>query len=51
MSKNVYYIGSKDGGSYQMRPLIYDAKFKMTNEKTQIVACILFSDPLPIYFV
>ncbi|KAH0698547.1 hypothetical protein KY284_012762 [Solanum tuberosum] len=29
MSKNSYYITGKDGTVYQMRPLIYDAKFKV----------------------
>lgn len=35
MEKNVYYINDKDGYSYQMRLLIYDAKFKMEEKKTQ----------------
>lgn len=29
MSKNIYYILAKDGYSYPMRPLIYDAKFRV----------------------
>lgn len=33
MSKSVYYINAKNGYSYQMRPFIYDAKFK-ANEET-----------------
>lgn len=34
LSNNVYYINSNDGYSYHLRPLIYDAKFKMDEETT-----------------
>lgn len=42
MSKCSYYIFSKDGYSYLMRPLIYDAKFLVDVETTQAMACISF---------
>lgn len=50
MSKNVYYITSKDGVVYQMRPLIYDDNFTPVEETTQAFAWILFSDLLPTFF-
>lgn len=34
LAKKMYYINARDGHSYQMRPLIYDAKFKMDEETT-----------------
>lgn len=34
MSKNIHYITGKDGVAYQMRSLIYDAKFKHNEETT-----------------
>lgn len=48
---NVYYINAKDGYSYQMRPLIYDAKFKIEEETTQAMGWISFPDLRPIFFV
>lgn len=42
---------SKDGYSYPMRPLIYNAKFKVSEETTQSMAWILFRDLKPTYFV
>lgn len=32
MSKNAYYTIANDGYAYQMRPFIYDAKFKASEE-------------------
>ncbi|KAH0638995.1 hypothetical protein KY290_036298 [Solanum tuberosum] len=40
-----------DGYSYSMRPLIYDAKFKVEEETTQAMAWISFPDLKPTYFV
>ncbi|KAH0644842.1 hypothetical protein KY284_032726 [Solanum tuberosum] len=40
-----------DGYSYSMRPLIYDAKFKVDEETTQAMAWISFPDLKPTYFV
>jgi len=51
MSKNSYYITGKDGTAYQMRPLIYDAKFKVDEETTQAMAWISFPDLWPTFFV
>ncbi|KAH0754526.1 hypothetical protein KY290_024796 [Solanum tuberosum] len=51
MSKGIYYILAKDGYSYTMRPLIYDAKFKVEEETTQAMAWISFPDLKPTYFV
>ncbi|KAH0644843.1 hypothetical protein KY284_032727 [Solanum tuberosum] len=51
MSKSIYYILAKDGYSYSMRPLIYDAKFKVDEETTQAMAWISFPDLKPTYFV
>ncbi|KAG5610940.1 hypothetical protein H5410_022221 [Solanum commersonii] len=51
MSKNVYYINDKDGYSYQMRPLIYDAKFKIEEETSQAMAWISFPDLKPTLFM
>ncbi|KAG5594237.1 hypothetical protein H5410_035469 [Solanum commersonii] len=51
MSKNSYYIMGKDGTAYQMRPLIYDAKFKVDEETTQAMAWISFPDLWPTFFV
>ncbi|PHU02703.1 hypothetical protein BC332_27954 [Capsicum chinense] len=35
LSKNLYYITTRDGITYQMRPFIYDANFKNEEETTQ----------------
>ncbi|KAH0706171.1 hypothetical protein KY285_010690 [Solanum tuberosum] len=51
MSKNSYYITGKDGTAYQMRPVIYDAKFKVDEETTQAMAWISFPDLWPTFFV
>lgn len=51
MAENVYYIVVKDGVAYQMRPLIYDTKFKVEEETTQAMAWISFPNLLPTYFV
>ncbi|KAK4729999.1 hypothetical protein R3W88_022987 [Solanum pinnatisectum] len=51
MSKGIYYILAKDGYSYTMRPLIYDAKCKVEEETTQAMAWISFPDLKPTYFV
>lgn len=50
LSKSVYYILAKDGFSYQMRPFIYDAKFKPTVETSKAVAWISFPDLLSTFF-
>ncbi|KAM3305944.1 hypothetical protein P3S67_012813 [Capsicum chacoense] len=41
MSKSVYYINAKDGYVYQMRPFIYDAKFKSNEETTQVIFSLI----------
>ncbi|WMV42323.1 hypothetical protein MTR67_035708 [Solanum verrucosum] len=51
MSKGIYYILAKDGYSYTMRLLIYDAKFKVEEETTHAMAWISFSNLKPTYFV
>uniref|UniRef100_M1CST3 Uncharacterized protein n=1 Tax=Solanum tuberosum TaxID=4113 RepID=M1CST3_SOLTU len=51
MSKPAYYILSKDGYSYMMRPLIYDAKFNAEEETTQAMAWISFPKLRPTLFV
>ncbi|KAG5581379.1 hypothetical protein H5410_052006 [Solanum commersonii] len=51
MSKSSYYILSKDGYSYMMRPLIYDAKFSVEEETTEAMAWISFLDLKPAFFV
>ncbi|KAF3670317.1 hypothetical protein FXO38_07151 [Capsicum annuum] len=38
LSKNVYYFLDKEGIFYPKRLLIYDAKFKVKEETTQILA-------------
>ncbi|KAG5602026.1 hypothetical protein H5410_033396 [Solanum commersonii] len=51
MSKPTHYILSKDGYSYMMRPLIYDAKFNAEEETTQAMAWISFPEIRPTFFV
>lgn len=41
MSKSSYYILSKDGYSYLIRPFIYDAKFSVDEETTQAYFLLL----------
>lgn len=48
--KSAYYVKSKDGYEYQMRTLIYDAKFKAGEETPKAIAWILFPSLLPTYF-
>ncbi|WMV28843.1 hypothetical protein MTR67_022228 [Solanum verrucosum] len=50
MSKNAYYIIDKDGYAFQMRPLIYDTKFKPDEETTQAMAWISFPHLLPTFY-
>ncbi|KAG5599716.1 hypothetical protein H5410_031086 [Solanum commersonii] len=50
MAKNVYYIMAKDGYAHQMRPLIYDSKFKPEEETTQVMVWIFFPNLLPTFF-
>lgn len=50
-SKCVYYIKDKDGMSYQMRPLIYDSRFKLNEETPLAMVWILFPKLLPSFFV
>lgn len=49
MSKNMYYIVAKYGIAYQMRPLIYDAKFKSEEKTTQAMAWISFPELFPTF--
>ncbi|KAH0666513.1 hypothetical protein KY285_027719 [Solanum tuberosum] len=51
MSKPTHYILSKDGYSYMMRPVIYDAKFNAEEETTQAMAWISFPELRPTFFV
>ncbi|KAG5632024.1 hypothetical protein H5410_003741 [Solanum commersonii] len=51
MSKPNYYIVAKDGYSYMMRPIIYDAKFNTQEETTHAMAWISFTNSKPTYFV
>ncbi|KAG5630600.1 hypothetical protein H5410_002317 [Solanum commersonii] len=51
VSKSVYYINDKDGYSYQMRPLIYDDKFKIEEGTSQAMAWISFLDLKPTFFM
>lgn len=48
--KNVFYIVAKDGPAYQMRPLIYDSKFKKDVETPHAMDRISFPDLLPTFF-
>ncbi|KAH0746390.1 hypothetical protein KY285_008047 [Solanum tuberosum] len=50
MAKNIYHIMAKDRYAYQMRPLIYDSKFKPEKETTQTMAWISFPDLLLTFF-
>lgn len=50
-SKGVYYFKAKDGFEYQMRQLIYDAKFKAGEETPMAMAWISFPNLLPTFFV
>lgn len=49
MPNNIYYVIAKDGLAYQMRPLIYNAKFKPEEETAQAMAWISFPDLLPTF--
>lgn len=51
VSRSIYYINDKDGYSYQMRPLLYDAKFKIEEETSQAMEWISFPDLKPTFFV
>lgn len=50
MSNNSNYIMGKDGTTYQMRPLIYDAKLKVDEKMTQDMAKISFFDLSTTFF-
>lgn len=50
-SKNAHYIKDKDGHEYQLRPFIYDSKFKVGEETPKAMAWILFTGLLPTFFV
>ena len=50
-SKGAYYLKAKHGFTYQMRPLIYDSKFKVDEETSQAMAWISFPNLLPTFFV
>ncbi|KAH0748309.1 hypothetical protein KY290_027541 [Solanum tuberosum] len=51
ISKGAYYIECKDGYSYLMRTLIYDAPFKINKETTMTMVWITFPNHLPTFFV
>lgn len=51
MSKPSYDILDKDGYSYLMRHLIYDAKFNVEEETTQAMTWISFPDLKSMFFV
>ncbi|KAG5585340.1 hypothetical protein H5410_045774 [Solanum commersonii] len=51
MTKNIYYLLAKDGYSYTIKPLIYDAKFKVEEETTLTMAWISFPNLKPTFFV
>lgn len=48
-SKSAYYVKAKDGYEYQLRPLIYDAKFKAGEETSMAMAWISFPSLLPTF--
>lgn len=50
-SKSVYYVKAKVGYEYQLRTLIYDAKFKAGEETAKVMAWISFPNLLPTFFV
>lgn len=50
-SKNVYYVKDKFGYEYQLRTLIYDAKFKAGEETPNVMAWISFPNLLLTFFV
>lgn len=50
-SNNGHYIKDKEGYEYQLRHLIYDAKFKVGEETPKAMAWLSFPDLLPTYFV
>lgn len=51
LSTKSYYITAKNDRSYQMRPFIYDSKFKIEEETSQAIAWISFPNPLPTFFI
>lgn len=46
-SKVVYYVNDSEGYSYQMRPSIYDSKFKIDEETSKAMTWISFPNLLP----
>lgn len=50
ISKGAFYINCKNGYSYYMCRLIYDARFRINKETTKTMACISFSYLLVTYF-
>lgn len=50
-SKSVHYVKAKYGYEYQLKTLIYDAKFKAREETPIVMAWILFPNLLPTFFV
>lgn len=50
MSRNVYYVKSKDGMPFPMRPLTYESNFKIDEENTQAITWVSFPNFLPTYF-
>ncbi|XP_060182956.1 uncharacterized protein LOC132612899 [Lycium barbarum] len=51
MAKTAHYIKSRDGGMYQMRPLLYNTRFKIDEETTVAMAWISFPNLLPTFFM
>lgn len=50
-SKGAHYLKAKDGYHYQIRPLIYDSKFKIDEETPFALAWISFPNLLATFFV
>jgi len=51
ISKGPFYINCRDGYSYLMHTLIYDSRFKVSEETTMAMAWISFPNLLPTFFV
>jgi len=51
ISKGAFNINCKDGYSYLMRTLIYDSRFKVSEETTMVMAWISFPNLLSTFFV
>ncbi|KAH0717443.1 hypothetical protein KY285_013474 [Solanum tuberosum] len=51
ISKGPFYINCRDGYSYLMHTLIYDSRFKVSEETTMTMAWISFPNLFPTFFV